>query len=104
MAIIFSSNATGNIIMFSDVAEQMLKVMEHSGTIPSAIAAKDVATALARLKAAVELSDNQKTIQIGVGANIEDESRVSIVSRAFPLIQMLTRAVEEGCGVIWRKQ
>ena len=104
MAIIFSSNATGNIIMFSDVAEQMLKMMGHSGTIPSAIAAKDVAAALARLKAAVELSDNQKTVEIGVGANIEDESKVSIVNRAFPLIKMLTRAAEEGCDVIWRKQ
>tara|TARA_B110000046_G_C12890443_1_gene354095 strand:- start:443 stop:715 length:273 start_codon:yes stop_codon:yes gene_type:complete len=90
--------------MFSDVAEQMLKMMGHSGMIPSAIAAKDVAAALTRLKAAVELSDNQKTVEIGVGANIEDESKVSIVNRAFPLIKMLTRAAEEGCDVIWRKQ
>jgi hypothetical protein len=104
MTIIFTSNATGNIIMFSDVAEQMLKMMGHSGMIPSAIAAKDVAAALTRLKAAVELSDNQKTVEIGVGANIEDESKVSIVNRAFPLIKMLTRAAEEGCDVIWRKQ
>ena len=104
MTIIFTSNATGNIIMFSDVAEQMLKMMGHSGMIPSAIAAKDVAAALTRLKAAVELSDNQKTVEIGVGANIEDVSKVSIVNRAFPLIKMLTRAAEEGCDVIWRKQ
>ncbi|GJM04520.1 MAG: hypothetical protein DHS20C09_05110 [marine bacterium B5-7] len=109
MLIIFSSNATGDITMLSDVAERMLELMGHSGTVPSAIAAKDVPAVLERFKAAIEAQNNegQDDDSMDVGADTEgdeDEPKVSIAGRAFPLVQMLSRAAEEGCSVMWRKQ
>ena len=109
MLIIFSSNATGDITMFGDVAERMLELMGHSGTIPSAIAAKDVPAVLERLKAAIEAQNNegQDDDNMDVGADNEDdedELKVSVAGRAFPLIQMLSRAADENCSVMWRKQ
>ena len=95
--------------MFGDVAERMFELMGHSGTIPSAIAAKDVPTVLERLKAALEVQNNegQDDDNMDVGADIEDDEdgpQVSVAGRAFPLIQMLSRAADEGCSVMWRKQ
>jgi uncharacterized protein DUF1840 len=109
MLIIFSSNATGDITMFGDVAEHMFELMGHSGTIPSAIAAKDVPAVLERLKAAIEAQNNEghDDDNLDAGADTEDdedEPKVSIAGRAFPLIQMFSRAAEEGCSVMWRKQ
>jgi len=109
MLIIFSSNATGDITMFGDVAERMFELMGHSGTIPSAIAAKDVPAVLERLKSAIEAQNNEGYGEDNpdAGADAEEdevEPKVSISGRAFPLIQMLSRAAEEGCSVMWRKQ
>ncbi len=109
MLIVFSSNATGDITMFGDVAERMFELMGHSGTIPSAIAAKDVPAVLERLKAAIEAQNNEghEDDNTGVGADTEEdenEPKVSIAGRAFPLIQMLSRAAAENCSVMWRKQ
>tara|TARA_R110000782_G_scaffold125788_3_gene217431 strand:- start:596 stop:916 length:321 start_codon:yes stop_codon:yes gene_type:complete len=106
MLIVFSSNATGDIIMFGDVAERMLELMGHSGTIPGAIAAKDVPVVLERLKAAIEAQNNEGHESDGMDVEIDDEDapQVSIAGRAFPLVQMLSRAAEEGCSVMWRKQ
>ena len=50
MLVAFKSDAYADIIMFGDVAQQLLKMMGHSGTVPSAIQADDVPAALERLK------------------------------------------------------
>ena len=108
MLIIFSSNATGDITMFGDVAEHMLELMGHSGTIPSAIAAKDVPAVLERLKAAIAAQNKEghddDNMDVVDTEEDEEEPKVSIAGRAFPLIQMLSKAAEEGCSVMWRKQ
>jgi len=90
--------------MFGDVAEHMLELMGHSGTIPSAIAAEDVPAVLERLKAAIEAQDDENIDAEVNTEDDEDEPKVSISGRAFPLIQMLSRAAEDGCSVMWRKQ
>ena len=41
MLVAFKSDAYADIIMFGDVAQQLLKMMGHSGTVPSAIQADD---------------------------------------------------------------
>ncbi|MFY9974144.1 MAG: DUF1840 domain-containing protein, partial [Chromatiaceae bacterium] len=53
MLVTFKTEAYANITMFGEVAVTLLKLMGHSGTIPGALLAEDVPTALARLKAAV---------------------------------------------------
>jgi len=93
--------------MFGDVAERMFELMGHSGTIPSAIAAKDVPAVLERLKAAIEAQNDEDDDNMDVEAVNEDdkdEPKVSVAGRAFPLIQMLSRAADENCSVMWRKQ
>ncbi|NOH82363.1 MULTISPECIES: DUF1840 domain-containing protein [Vibrio] len=104
MLIIFSCKAHADITMFGDVGLQMLKMMGHSGTVPGAIQASEVATALSQLKAAVakeqrasELNDSE------LDDNGDDliEQSVSINNRALPLIALLTAADKEECHVMW---
>jgi hypothetical protein len=49
MLVQFSSPKTESIIMFGDVAVQLIRMLGGSGNIPGAMAAKDVPGALERL-------------------------------------------------------
>ena len=49
MLVTFSCPVYADITMFGDVAVRLLKMMGHSGTVPSAIVAADVPAALERL-------------------------------------------------------
>jgi len=96
----FSCKVCPNITMFGDVAVRMLKLMGHSGTIPSALAAEDVPPALTRLEAAVE-ADKQSPKPQEPAEGPDDEPVVSLSLRAGPLIDLLKTAAEEKCDVMW---
>jgi hypothetical protein len=102
MLVRFESDV-GGITMFGDDAVKLLKMMGHSGTVPSAILAEDVPQALARLKAAVEGAGGEAG-QREPGPSTEDERETSVPlrRRAHPLIELLSRAAGLGCDVTWR--
>jgi hypothetical protein len=102
MLVTFQTKAYANITMFGEVAKQLLKLMGHSGTVPSAIGADDVPAALEKLRRAVESlpASEKKAAQ-------DDESsgaptRVGLAQRAFPLLELLKAAAAEKCPVSWR--
>ena len=97
MLVTFTTDAYADITMFGDVALAMLKMMGHSGTVPSAILAADVPAALSRLTAGIEAAKAAP-----VDDEDEDEPQVSISNRALPLIDLLTAAAREGCDVMWK--
>ncbi|MFT5133217.1 MAG: hypothetical protein ACI9SC_001687 [Gammaproteobacteria bacterium] len=96
MLITFTTDAYADITMFGDVAQAMLKMIGHSGTVPSAILAADVPAALSRLTAGVEAAKATPTVED------EEELQVSLSNRALPLINLLTAAVKDGCDVMWK--
>jgi hypothetical protein len=98
MLVTFTTKAYADITMFGDVALAMLKMMGHSGTVPSAIRAEDVPAALSRLKAAI---DAEKFPQ-PVADKDADEPTVSMSHRALPLINLLSAAAKDGCDVMWK--
>lgn len=98
MLVTFTTKAHADITMFGDVALVMLKMMGHSGTVPSAIRVEDVPVALSRLIAAVNA---EKSLSSPVDKDA-DEPAVSIAHRALPLIALLTAAVKENCDVMWK--
>jgi hypothetical protein len=98
MLVKFRSDA-GDMTMFGDVAVELLKLMGHSGTVPSAILAKDLPGAVDRLKHAVAAapsaaprSDEEER---------EDGPIVSLRQRAYPFIELLERAAKNGWDVMW---
>ncbi|AOU96964.1 hypothetical protein BI364_02125 [Acidihalobacter yilgarnensis] len=99
MLVTFTCSAYADITMFGDVAVRLIKMMGHSGTIPSAIVAEDVAAALGRLKLALDaVSPAEETAST---QNNEDESAVSLRHRAMPLIDLLMAAAAKQVNVMW---
>jgi len=102
MLVTFRTSAYANITMFGDIAVTLLKMMGHSGTVPSAIRADDVPAALERLKAAIEKDKAAGGSAPRVGHEKDaEEPPVSLVHRAFPLIELLEAAAKRKCDVMW---
>ena len=90
----------GGFTMFGDVAVQLLKMLGHSGTVPSALLAKDIPQALARLEAALAGAP----AATGEASDEDGETpKVSLRQRAYPLIELLARAAQADCDVLWDK-
>jgi hypothetical protein len=97
MLITFSCPAYADITMFGDVAVRLLKMMGHSGTVPSALLAADVPAALGRLKAAIAADSSAPPPE----TNEDEELAVSLSHRALPLIELLQAAAQAKCNVMW---
>jgi hypothetical protein len=102
MLVKFSCPACPDITMFGDVAIRLLRMMGHSGTVPSALLAEDVPAALERLQAAVAAAGGEASPAPGESTEAEDEDPpVSLRHRALPLIELLQTAAKEECNVMW---
>ncbi|TVR60827.1 MAG: DUF1840 domain-containing protein [Candidatus Competibacteraceae bacterium] len=110
MIVTFRSKAYADIMMFGDIAVRLLKLMGHSGTVPSALLAEDVPAALERLKAAVaankaaeEAADDVRKDSDAEGEDDEksDEHSVALAHRALPLIELLAASATAQCDVMW---
>jgi len=102
MLVVFTSKAFYDITMFGDVAEHLIKMMGHSGTIPGAVGADDIPAALERLKGAVKTEDAKpKSDHRTDDEDEKEEEPVTLSNRAFPLIEMLEAAAEEHASVMW---
>jgi hypothetical protein len=101
MLVTFRTNAWANITMFGDVAVALLKMMGHSGTVPSALLARDIPAALARLKQ--QLARRGEEEYAGAPSGDDDgEKPVGLALRAYPLIEMLSAAAEQEADVMWQ--
>lgn len=108
MLITFRTVAAGNIVMFGDIATQLIQFMGHSGQIPGALQPEDLPHAIQLLKTAIEDHSSSDVAVNTVAANESsedtednDELNVSLQNRAFPLIQLLEAAEREQVPVIW---
>ena len=102
MLVTFRTEAYADILMFGDIAVHLLKLMGHSGTVPSALVAEDVPAALERLRTAI--AAHQATVPKAaedVDDEDDDESPVDLAQRAFPLIELLEAAAAAQCDVLW---
>ena len=111
MLVTFKCKVSGNIVMFGDVAKQMLKMMGFCETIPGAICAEDIPVALVNLQQATHRIHKQETDIQGesgsqTGSNeefdeLDAEPVISLNTRAVPLIEMLEAAKREECHIMW---
>lgn len=102
MFVTFSTDAHTDIMMFKEDALALLKMMGHSETVPGAILAADVSTALEKLKTASqkETALSQNTAEDENSENLEQP--ISANHRAWPLINLLTAAAQKQKDVLWK--
>ncbi|AJR05972.1 DUF1840 domain-containing protein [Photobacterium gaetbulicola] len=110
MLVTFKCKVHGNVVMFGDVAKQMLRFMGHCENIPGALDPQDIDDALCRLT-----SEINKLHQLELKAADEDagdvddvaeldmEPVISLHTRATPLIEMLQAAKKADCHVMWQE-
>ncbi len=102
MLVTFRTQAHADLLMFGDIAVHLLKLMGHSGTVPSALLADEVPAALDRLRNAVAAhkATVPKAAEDGEDDDA-DERPVDLAHRALPLIDLLTAAATARCDVMW---
>lgn len=103
MLVTFHSKSWSNITLFGDVAVQLLKMMGHSGTVPSALRASDIPAALARLQQELAAMPEAETRQSTPPAaeDADTPPPIALRVRALPLIELLSAAGQQGCDVLW---
>lgn len=103
MLITFKSDAYADITLFGDVAQRLLKMMGHSGTVPGAILAEDVPAALDRLKQGIDVETPMASpLTENIQDKEPDDQAVSLKYRALPLIELFTAAAKKNCDVMWQ--
>lgn len=99
MLVTFSCRVYADITMFGDIAVRLLRLMGHSGTIPGALLAQDIAPALARLEAGVAAAGQSPAPE----EDEDGEPPVPLAHRALPLIELLRAAAKAKVNVMWDK-
>lgn len=106
MLVTFHSRAYADITLFGDVAQTLLRMMGHSGTVPGALLAEDVPQARTRLRAALAAqqetaAEERQQVPDEDKEDEEEEARPPLGVRALPLLELLDASARQGCDVMW---
>jgi hypothetical protein len=104
MLVTFDSKAWSSVTLFGDVAVTLLKMMGHSGTVPGALRAAQIPTAIAQLQQALVAAGPEEKSTSGAQPDAADPDApppVGLGLRAYPLIQLLSAAALQDCDVLW---
>lgn len=92
----------GSFTMFGDIAKKLIEMMGHSGAVPGAVRASDLSDARQRLESAVSAAGSAPS-ESEADEDDDEKPPVTLRQRAYPLIDLLKRAEEEDCDVLWDK-
>ncbi len=107
MLVTFHSRAYADITLFGDIAQTLLRMMGHSGSVPGALLAADIPAARVRLQAALAAQQAAAAAQQPAPSeDKEDEDEEKEVGpplgvRALPLLELLDASARQGCDVMW---
>ena len=112
MIVTFQSPASGDVIMFGDVAQRMMKLMGKDVTDKGIVTVEQLPDAIARLKAAIEEDKQQRagmreedlpqTEPAGNRGNANSSRPfVSLTQRAVPLLELLEWSLKKKKPVVW---
>ena len=96
--ITFKTKAYADIPMLGDVARKFLEMMGFGVDVPGAVVAEDVPVALENLRRALARLPEQVE---PAGDADDDQPRVSLRTRAYPLFELLQAAAAAGEHVRW---
>ena len=98
MLITFRSKAHASITMFGDIGLRLLEMMDFGTRVPGAINADDVPSALDNLRAALAREVEPESTENDAD---DDQPRISLHTRALPLLDLLQAAAQEAEYVSW---
>ncbi len=103
----FKSKASGDVIMFGDVAENMMRVMGKEPTAQGIVTVEQLPDAISRLKQAIA-EDKQARAQAAGDERPQYEAApggkrpyVAFAERAVPLLELLEASLRKSVPVVW---
>ncbi|MBS1189912.1 MAG: hypothetical protein H6R10_1704 [Rhodocyclaceae bacterium] len=102
MLVKFISSETGELMMFAEVAHQLLAAVGKQGTVRGTFTVEEMLPAAKALKAAVERGEAPPSRD--EEEESEKEKPVALGQRAWPFIDMLERTAQGGsrANIIWQ--
>ncbi len=111
MIVTFQSPASGDVIMFGDVAQRMMKLMGKDVADKGIVTVEQLPEAIARLKAAIEEDKQQRagkrdedlpqTEPDRSGSAQSSRPFVTLTQRAVPLLELLEWSLKKKKPVVW---
>lgn len=99
----FKSQATGTVVMTSDVAEMLLEVIGKEAGATGIITVEQMPEALDKLRnyRPPDPHAENATDDASQGDDDENEPPIPLRTRAVPLIEMIERALDAGKSITW---
>ena len=102
MLVKFTTKSYPDIVMFGNVASKLLKMMGHSGTVPSAIMHDDLPQYLSRLLDSLSNFEESENLD-SKDVKENQEPVISLKNRAQPLIELMQSAIDNTDVVTWEQ-
>jgi hypothetical protein len=102
----FKSKASGDLLMVGPQGDQVLRAMGREPALRGIVRGEQLAAALASLRAAIEADEaarapgGSRPSDRDDAAAADDEA-LSLRRRAWPMVDMLERAIAEGADIVW---
>jgi len=103
----FKSKATDRLILLGPSGDQLLRVIGKEPSATGIIAPEAMPTALEAIATAIEQEEVQEQRHSANGALVSDGHNVSsgdgvtLRQRAWPLVEMMKRALRDGEPIVW---
>lgn len=111
MIVTFQSKASGDVIMFGDVAYRLMQIMGKRAEAQGIVTVEQLPEAIRLLKAAV--AEDKAAHDALLHAEQDDDPRIektvnggerpyiSLTQRAIPLLELLDYSMKKGVPVVW---
>ena len=105
MPVTFKCKSSPDIVMLDATANQLIKAMGHSGSVPGSIAAPDVEAALRHLETAIAQDPPAAAQAVTAADTAYDDAPVpiSFFQRAGPMKAMLENALKTNDYIFWEQ-
>ncbi len=110
MIVTFQSAAAGDVIMFGDVAQRMMRIMGKEATEKGIVTVEQLPEAIARLRTAIAedkarlarvAEEDRPQTEPAPGGKTGQRPFVSLAQRAVPLLELLEWALKKKKPVTW---
>jgi len=100
MLYVFRSKAAADLIMLGPVGDQLLRIVGRQPSPSGIIETAALPAAILALEAAVA-DERGRGGQRGGAEDDPKEKRVGLAQRAWPMIEMMKRAMAEKADIVW---
>ena len=104
MIVTLKSRASGEVMMFGEIAAHMLAIAGKEFADKGIITVEDLPSAISRLKIAIATDTAERFDSPSAGQPAHDDDAepvVSVAQRALPLVDLFERSLKREVPVVW---